>query len=150
MFDILKGKHIVLRKAKETDWQPMLANVWSDEAVYRWMLFQPTLTEAEARYRCARSISFQKENFAWFIALRDTDEAIGMCAIREEKPGCFEECGICLGTKYQWKGYGKETVTLLLDLVFRELGAETVRYGYDYDNIKSKKSSTKFPMSAAS
>ena len=94
MYETLEGEHIILRKAKESDWQSMLANVWGDEAVYRWMLFQPTLTEAEARDRCARSMNYQKENYAWFVALKDTDEAVGMCAIREEEPGCFEECGI--------------------------------------------------------
>ena len=139
MYETLEGEHIVLRKAKETDWQSMLKNVWGDKAVYRWMLFQPTLTEAEARDRCARSINYQKENFAWFVALKDTDEAVGMCAIREEEPGCFEECGICVGTKCQGKGYGKEIVALLLDLGFRELGAKTFRYGYFHDNIRSKK-----------
>ena len=91
MYETLEGEHIVLRKAKETDWQSMLENVWGNEAVYRWMLFQPTLTDAEARDRCARSINYQTENFAWFVALKDTDEAVGLCAIREEEPGCFEE-----------------------------------------------------------
>ena len=144
MYETLEGEHIILRKAKETDWQSMLENVWGNEAVYRWMLFQPTLTEAEARDRCARSMNYQKENYAWFVALKDTDEAGGMCAIREEEPGCFEECGICVGTKYQGKGYGKEIVALLLDLGFRELGAETFRYGYDFDNIRSKKLAESF------
>ena len=139
MYETLEGEHIVLRKAKETDWQSMLANVWGDEAVYRWMLFQPTLTEAEARDRCARSINYQKENFAWFVALKDTDEAVGLCAIKEDEPGHYEECGICVGTKYQGKGYGKEIVALLLDLAFRKLGAEDIRYGYFHDNIRSKK-----------
>ena len=139
MYETLEGEHIILRKAKETDWQSMLENVWGDEDVYRWMLFQPTLTEQDARDRCARSMIYQKENLAWFVALKDTDEAVGMCAIREEEPGCFEECGICVGTKYQGKGYGKEIVALLLDLGFRKLGAEAFRYGYFQDNAKSKK-----------
>ena len=56
MYETLEGEHIVLRKAKETDWQSMLENVWGNEAVYRWMLFQPTLTEAEARERCVRRV----------------------------------------------------------------------------------------------
>ena len=144
MYETLEGEHIVLRKAKETDWQSMLKNVWGDEAVYRWMLFPPALTEAEARDRCVVCMNYQKENYAWFVALKDTDEAVGMCAIREEKPGCFEECGICIGTKHQGKGYGKEIVALLLNLGFRELGAETFRYGYDFDNAKSKKLAESF------
>ena len=144
MYATLTGEHIVLRKAKETDYRSMLENVWGDEAVYRWMLFQPTLTEGEAVDRCRRSIAFQKEHFAWFVALKDTDEAIGVCAIAEPDPGHFEECGICIGTKYHRRGYGREIVSLLLDLVFRELGAVDCRYGYDRDNIPSKKLAESF------
>ena len=138
-YAFLTGTHLVLRKAKESDYLSMLKNVWGDEAVYRWMLYQPTLTEADALDRCRRSILFQKDHHAWFVALRDTDEAIGLCAIRETEPGHFEESGICIGTAHQGKGYGKEIVSLLLDLAFQQLGAEDVRYGYFQDNIKSKK-----------
>ena len=144
MYETLEGKHIILRKAKETDWQSMLANVWGDESVYRWMLFPPTLTEAEAVDRCQRSIRYQKENYAWFVALKDTDEAIGLCAVREYEPGRWEEAGICVGTRFQGKGYGKEIVSLLLNLAFRELGAKDVQYGYFHDNVKSKKVAESF------
>ena len=144
MHETLEGEHIRLRKARETDWQSMLENVWGDEAVYRWMLYQPTLTEADAQERCARSIQYQKENLAWFVALKDTDEAVGLCAIREYETGRFEECGICIGTKHQGKGYGKEIVSLLLDLTFMKLGAADVRYGYFQDNEKSRKVAESF------
>ena len=139
MYETIEGEHIRLRKARETDWKSMLKNVWGDEAVYRWMLFQPTLTEEDAVERCRRSINYQKENYAWFVALKDTDEAVGLCAIREYEPGRFEEAGICLGTKYQGKGYGKEIVSLLLDLVFMKLGAADFQYGYFRENEKSRK-----------
>ena len=56
LYATLTGKHIVLRKAKEHDYKSMLKHVWGDEDVYRWMLYQPTLTEADALERCHRSI----------------------------------------------------------------------------------------------
>ena len=62
MFEVLEGKNIRLRKAREEDWQSMLKHVWSDEAVYRWMLYQPTLTEEDAVERCHRSMQFQKDH----------------------------------------------------------------------------------------
>lgn len=144
MYETIEGEHIRLRKAREEDWRSMLENVWGDEAVYRWMLFQPTLTEADAVDRCRRSINYQKENYAWFVALKDTDEAVGLCAIREHEPGHFEEAGIGIGTKCQGKGYGKEIVALLLDLAFRKLGAEDIRYGYFHENEKSRKVAESF------
>ena len=143
-WQVLEGKHIVLRKARETDWKSMLEQVWGDEAVYQWMLFQPTLTPADAMDRCRRSILFQQDHLAWFVALKDTDEAIGLCAIREAEPGHFEECGICIGKRHQGKGYGKEIVSLLLELAFQKLGAVDVRYGYDQNNVRSKKLAMSF------
>ncbi len=135
----LIGEHIVLRKAREEDFRSMWKHVWGDKEVYRWMLFQPTLTEAEAVERCRRSIQYQKDHMAWFVALKDTDEAMGLCAIREDEPGHYEEAGICIGTAFQGKGYGKEIVSLLLELVFGKLGALDCRYGYFQDNVKSRK-----------
>lgn len=139
MVEMLEGEHIRLRKARDEDWPSMLKNVWSDEAVYRWMLYQPTFTEEDAKERCRRSIQFQKDHYAYFVALKDTDEAIGLCALKETAPGHFEESGICIGTKYQGRGYGKEIVSLLLDLAFHQLGAADLRYGYFRDNVRSGK-----------
>ncbi len=139
MPEVLEAKHIRLRKARENDWKSMLEAVWSDEAVYQWMLYTPTLTEEDARDRCQRSIRYQKDHYAYFVALRDTDEAIGLCAIRENEPGHFEESGICIGTRYQGHGYGKEIVALLLDLAFLKLGATDFRYGYFRENLRSRR-----------
>ena len=82
MYETLVGEHIVLRKAKEKDALSMLKHVWGDEEVYRWMLYQPTLTEPDAEERCRRSIQFQKDHLAWFVALKDTDEAMELVFIR--------------------------------------------------------------------
>ena len=144
MYRTLCGEHIMLRKAREDDWRSMLENVWGDEAVWQWMLFPPTFTEADAMERCRRSICYQQDHLAWFVALKPTDEAVGMCAIRENEPGRFEECGICIGTKVQGLGYGKEILSLLLDLSFRELGASDFRYGYFRDNVRSRKLAGRF------
>ena len=78
------------------------------------------------------------------MALKETDEAIGMCAIAESEPGHFDECGICIGTRYHGRGYGKEIVALLLDLAFRKLGAADFRYGYDPDNTPSRRLAASF------
>lgn len=139
MFERLEGEHIVLRKAKESDYKSMLRNVWGDPEVYQWMLFQPTVTEEEAIERCQRTMEFQKDHYAYLVADRKTDEAIGFCGIKEPEPGHFEESGIGIGTKCQGKGYGKEVVALLLDLAFRKLGAVDFTYGYFQDNTKSRK-----------
>ncbi len=139
MFERLEGEHIALRKAREEDAYSMRDHVWGDPDVYQWMLFQPTVADEDAVERCHRTMNFQKENYAYFIADRKTDQAIGMCAIGELEPGHYEERGIGIGTAFQGKGYGKEVVELLLDLAFRKLGAVDFRYGYFRDNARSKR-----------
>lgn len=138
MFDELIGENIILRKAKPNDYKSMLENVWSDEEVYKWMLYTPTLNIDDAILRNERSIEYQKNNYAYYIALKDNDLAIGLCAIKEYEKNKYEECGICIGRNYQGNGYGKEVLGLLLDLAFNRLNAISFRYGYFADNIKSK------------
>ena len=144
MFERIDGKRICLRKAREADALPMMQNVWSDENVYRWMLFQPTFTEEDALDRCRRSMQYQKDHFAWFVALQSTGEAIGYCGLKENEPGHFEESGICIAANLQGQGLGKEILALLLELAFDRLGATDFRYGYFDGNEKSKKLSEHF------
>lgn len=139
IYNELIGEHIILRKAKSDDFASMLMHVWADEDVYKWMLYTPTLTIEDAILRNERSIEFQKNNYAYYIALRDTNEAIGLCAIKEYEPHRFKESGICIGVKYQGNGYGKEILYLLLNLAFTKLNAIDFEYGYFQDNIKSKR-----------
>lgn len=144
MFEILEGKKIRLRKARESDSLSMLKNVWGDEDVYRWMLYAPTFTAEEALERCRRSMAYQKDHYAYFIALKDPDTAVGLCAIRENEPGHFEESGICIGREHQGKGLGRETLALLLDLAFIKLDAADFRYGYFSDNERSRRLAESF------
>ena len=139
MPECLEGEHIRLRRARMEDASSMLREVWGKEEVYRWMLYAPTFTEKDAQERCCRSMEFQREHLAWFIALKDTDEAIGLCAIGEAHPGHFEESGICLGTGYQGKGYGKEVVSLLLRVAFLMRHAKDFRYGFFRENERSRR-----------
>ena len=85
MINSLVGEHIILRKAKPSDYNSMLKNIWSDEEVYKWMLFKPTLTIDDAIDRTNRSIEFQKDHYAYFVALKDTDEAIGYWVLKNMK-----------------------------------------------------------------
>ncbi|MBQ9326027.1 MAG: GNAT family N-acetyltransferase [Clostridia bacterium] len=136
---VLEGAHIRLRKAQMTDAISMWKHVWGNPLVYQRMLFTPTFTAEEAQDRCRRSIIFQKTNPAWLVALRDTDEAIGMCAIREEQPGHFEEAGLCIGPQYQHHGFGREILALLLEYAFCTCTAVDFRYSCFRDNESSKK-----------
>ena len=59
--------------------------------------------------------------------------------MNEQEKGIYEESGICIATKYQGRGYGKEVVSALKDLVFSKLKGERFIYGCFQSNEKSKR-----------
>ena len=134
MYETLESEHLRLRKARETDWRSMMKHIWGDEAVWQWMLFPPARTDSEAMDRCRTCMRYQQERYAWFVALKDTDEAVGLCAMKETKSGHFEECSI--GTGFQGKEYGKEIVSLLLDLAFEKPGAADFRFDCSFSETR--------------
>ena len=134
----LNGENIILRKARISDYKSIYEHILSDEDVYKWMLFNPAFNEEDAKTRINEIIEIQKNTYTYFVTLKDTDEAIGICGINEISKGNFEETGICISKKYQSKGYGKELLSLLLDLAFNKLDAKTFTYAYFKDNNKSK------------
>lgn len=135
----LEGTNIVLRKARLDDLNKIFDNIWSNEDVYKTMLFTPTFDKKEALERLVRTTNFQARNYAYFVAKKDTNEPIGMCAISEVCEDIYEESGICITSKYQGFGYGKEMLSLLLDLVFNKLNAKEFRYSLFKENDKSRR-----------
>lgn len=137
MINYLVGNNIILRKAKISDLDYIYNNIWSDRNIASFMFWEPTSTYKDAIDRLNRSIEFQKNNYAYFICLKSSDEPIGFCGIKETMPGIFCETGLCIASFYQSKGYGKEVLGLLLDLAFNKLHALKFIYACREDNIKS-------------
>lgn len=132
------GNKVILRHGNDKDYESMMKNVWGDEDVYKWMFFPPTKKVEDAIERNKRSILFHQNQYAYYIALKDSNLAIGLCGIYEYEEGRFQECGIGIGKKYQGEGIGKEVLSLLLDLAFNKLNAKDFRYSYFIENEKSK------------
>ncbi len=137
MTDRLETEHLILRKARETDLQAILRNVWGDARLTENMLWTVTRTEREAGERMARTIALQAEIPAYFVCLKETDKPIGMAGVKPTGPGEYEDCGICVAVAYQGRGYGKEIVCALMDLVFERLGGQTFIYGCMRRNTRS-------------
>ena len=126
--DYLEGKNIILRKANQNDLDNIFNNIWSDDEIAKYMFWEPTKKYDDAIDRLNRSIEFQKNNYAYFVALKDTDETIGFCGIREIDNKVYAETGLCIASKYQGRGFGKELLKLLLVLVFNKLNANKFIY----------------------
>ena len=132
-------ENLVLRKARKSDLEKIWENVWKDEKIAENMLWKPTKKYEDAVERLNRTIKYQAENIAYFICLKSNDEPIGFAGIKEKETGIYEESGICIAGKYQGKGYGKEVVKALKQLVFEKLNGNRFLYGCFSNNEKSKK-----------
>ena len=132
-------ENIILRKAKADDLDAMWENVWQDNELAEYMLWKPVENYDEAKIRLEKTIEFQRTNYAFYVCLEDTDEAIGFIGAKEISEGVFEDCGICISRKYQGRGYGKQALVLFLKMIREDLNARKFVYSCFEQNLKSKK-----------
>ncbi len=122
------GKRLVIRKARMSDLDSIFTNIYSDEVLLETMFMEITKNKEAARARLKRTIEFQKDKPLFFVALKETDEVIGLCGIMEEAECVYSEAGICIARKYQRQGYASEVLTMLLNYAFVECGAKAFAY----------------------
>lgn len=134
----------MIRKAKMSDLDAIHQNVYSDAILLDTMFLNITKTRGESEARLQRTIAFQKDRMLWFAALKETDEAIGLCGIRQEAEGVYSEAGLAIARKYQGRGYATEMLRILLDYAFYELGAREFVYYCMDTNSASRNLACKF------
>ena len=137
--DYLETEHLILRKAKESDLEAIWNNIWKDKNISDNMLWPVTPTLEEAKERLRKTMNYQSEHYAYFVCLKDTDEAIGFAGVREYDEDSYEDSGLCIATKYQRRGYAKEVLGALLKLVFEKLNKKRFIYGCFSTNDASRK-----------
>ena len=133
----IETERLRIRKARPEDLMDIWQNVWMDGSISQSMLWQPTLTEEEARKRMQRTILYQAQVPAYFVCERETDQAIGFCGVLEKEPGVYEDAGLCIAAAWQNRGLGKEMVRGLCHLVFDIFRGEKFVYGCFSDNLRS-------------
>ena len=137
---MIETKHLIIDKAKYEDWKDIYHNVWSREETKRYMFWNLTTSEDDARDRMLRTLNYQSEHpYAYFIYLKETMKAIGFCGFHICGEDAVEECGIALGPEYTHRGLGKEVVYGLVDYVFNKLNMKTFVYRCREENEASRK-----------
>lgn len=122
---MLETKRLILRKASYDDWRDMYQNVWSREETARYMLWEVTRDEEEAKARMERTVDFQEKNpTARIVCEKETGRAIGFAGMGEIAPGIFEDHGVALGPAYVGRGYGREILQAMVDEAFCALGGK--------------------------
>lgn len=112
----IETKDLVLKKAVFSDWKDIYENLWSHAESARYMLWKPTLSEAEAKDRMNRTLIFQKyHKYALFVYDRITGKAIGFAGMKDTENGAYEETGIAIGPDYVGRGYGTQILNALVE-----------------------------------
>ena len=136
MTSILSSTDIYLSKAEFVDWFSLYHNIWSRPESNRYMLWNLTTNEDDAKLRMERTIEYQKTHHAYTIYTMTSRQAIGFAGLAEIEPHIWEDTGIALGSDYTGKGYGKQVLKLLLDSV-KSLGGEKFIYSTRAANTAS-------------
>lgn len=134
----------MIRKARMSDLDGIFEKIYSDEALLETMFLEITKSKEEARARLTRVIDFQRDKPLFFVALKETDEVIGLCGIKQESEGVYSEAGICIAREHQRRGYASEVLSLLLHYAFMDCGAKAFAYYCMSTNTASKGLAQKF------
>jgi RimJ/RimL family protein N-acetyltransferase len=139
-FDSLTSARLRLRRFREAD-LPFFCRYRADPEVARfqsWSVF----TEADGRLFFDSQCKLDPDTpGAWFqlaIELRFTGEMVGDCALHTLATDDRQsEIGFTLASQSQGHGYATESLTCLLDYVFRNLGKHRVIAVTDVDNHRA-------------
>ena len=144
MIERLEGERVILRKGRPDDLDAMWHNVWTDHSIEKNVLWKVVSSREEAEERLKGNMEMQSRIPAYFVCLKDSDEAIGFAAVREVPDeegglpsGIYEDAGLGFAAAYQGKGLGKEVLGLLMKLVFEELKGQKFYYGCFTENVRS-------------
>lgn len=135
----IENKNVALRKATLDDLNDLYNNIWSDEDMAKYMLWQVSLDISNAKERLIRTINYQKDNLGFVITLKETNEVIGITGIYEYETNRYMEKGICISKQHRRKGYALEVLDMLLYMSFDIYKANDFLYSHvDYNNISKK------------
>lgn len=138
MYDYIETDRLILRKARLDDLDDIYNNIWSREEIAKYMLWKTTKNLEDAKIRMDKTIEYQKHNYAYFVTLKETKEVIGFAGFKKIDDNTYEDAGLCIGEEYQGRGYAKEIIKKILDIVFNKLNGKRFIYGCFRENEKSK------------
>ena len=112
----IETKDLILKKAKEEDWEKIYKNLWCHKESAKYMLWDVTTSEVEAIDRMQRTVAFQKVNkYAFFVYEKANNMPIGFAGMKEIQPGVYEDTGIAIGPNFTRKGYGIQILNALVE-----------------------------------
>ena len=113
---MFETKDLIIKKGVQSDWRDMYYNLWRHEESARYMFWNITTSEEEAKARMERTVVFQqKHEFTWLIYEKKSGQAIGFTGLEIIEPEVVHEEGIALGPDFVNKGYGTQVLEVLME-----------------------------------
>lgn len=140
----LETKDLLIRKALKSDAESLLNNYWSKPKTARLMLWKPIFEPEEAVERINKTIEFEKDKPCFVIEEKSSKQVIGMVGFIETEKDIYEDCGLGIGCDFVGKGYGTQTLKIMLEYLFEDCGAKKVLYTSMQQNIASISLQEKF------
>ena len=134
---MIETESLILDKAKFSDWKEMYCNVWSQPESAKYMAWNITTSEENAKIRIMKTIAFQKEHDTYLVYEKATGKAIGFAGVEKIEPYIYQEAGICLGPDYVGKGFGKQILQGLIQYCKEEFSAKKFIYSTREENRAS-------------
>lgn len=136
---MIETKDLILDKARFSDWEGMYHNVWSHPESAKYMLWNVTDNENDARIRIQKTIEFQKNHDAFLVYEKISSNPIGFAGVNKTAPAIYEETGICLGPDYVGRGLGKQILQALIQYCRENYGATEFLYSTREKNEASNR-----------
>jgi len=136
----LQTPRLILRKLRREDVSLYYARLWSQEAVARYMLWQPhkTIEDSAASIEKVLKRYETGESCRFCIALKETDELIGIVdLLRFDETAKSCSFAYMLGADFWGKGYGTEAVKAIFGFAFDSLGMVVISADHFTENPAS-------------
>ena len=136
----METPRLILRKLRRSDTEHYFQRLGSDEAVTRYMLFDPhrDISQSEASIEKALNRYAQGRCYRWAVALKEDDSLIGVFELLR-----FQDVdGSCsfayMLSRDHWnRGYGTEVMKAAFRFAFDILGVQKIEADHMADNPAS-------------
>ena len=98
---MIETESLILDKAKFSDWKEMYCNVWSRAESAKYMAWNLTTSEENAKIRIMKTIEFQKEHDTYVVYEKSSGKAIGFAGVEKNQTlylsgsGDMSGAGLC-------------------------------------------------------
>jgi [ribosomal protein S5]-alanine N-acetyltransferase len=134
--DRITGPRLLLRPPVLDDAGALFQRVARDPKVTKYLKWTPHPDVAATWRVIAEKLNVNDEERTWAIALRHSDEVIGLSSCRRSVPHSVE-IGYCIGRRWWGKGFMTEVLGLLMNALEADRGVYRVWATCHVDNERS-------------